>query len=99
MDEETSKLYVWQQNQYKEYTAHIGLEKVDVDFRNKTPTIKDVQYFDPQSNKINSFFSPRDIGHIHLFNDQADNEKSIIFGFNSKNRFEFFALDEENINT
>lgn len=77
----------------------IKKEEPSVDFRNKVPTLRDVQYFDPQSNKINSFFSPRDIGHIHLFNDQADNEKSIIFGFNSKNRFEFFALDEENINT
>ena len=174
MDEETGNLYVWNQNQYKEYTEHIGRTKslangtdlndiledgwfvsetnmksstlrnvpvqkaftlmsykaagfiqelitFDVTSRwirryysfkkewsawQEVPitkddfsVIRDVQYFDPQSNKANSFFSARSIGHIHMFNDQSDNIKSIIMGFNSKNIFDFYSLDEENSNT
>ena len=96
-EQSTRKFYVYNGAAgYKEYTEHLG---IGTDFRNKVPTLRDVQYFDPQSNKVNPFFSPRDIGHIHMFNDQSDNEKNIMFGYNSKNTFAFFSQENEGINT
>jgi hypothetical protein len=97
MDEQTGKLYIYNNaTGYKEYTEHIG---ISTDFRDKDVILKEVGYFDPQNDKTNRFFSARSNADIHMFNDQIENEKSIMFGYNSKNKFMFFGLGTRNRNT
>lgn len=96
-EQSTRKIYVYNGVAgYKEYTEHIG---IGVDFRDKEVILREVKYFDLQNDKTNGFFSARSNGHIHMFNDQIENEKSIIFGYNSKNVFDFYSVDNEGINT